>query len=226
MPYLRKLKRNLVGFNGSWRAFFSMSFYLVEDLEQGTAEWRQWRKGVIGASDAPVIMGENPWGSPARLLREKLGLVKEFTGNAATREGHRLEEPARELLAKNYSLNLKPTIVQDSKEPYLAASLDAISSDGRQVFEIKSGVKSYEYVESNGYPPDYYRAQLQHILMITELEWIVYAAFRPDKPIITLNIHRNDDYIKQLRKNENDFVKQLVERNHRMQYQFVGRLAN
>ena len=203
-----------------------MSFYLVEDFEQGTAEWRQWRKGVIGASDAPVIMRENPWGSPARLLREKLGLVKEFTGNAATREGHRLEEPARELLARNYDLNLKPSIVQDAKEPYLAASLDAISSDGRQVFEIKSGVKSYEFVESNGYPPDYYRAQLQHILMVTELESIVYAAFRPEKPIITLNIHRNDNYIKQLRKSENEFVEQLVERNHRMQYQFVGRLAN
>ena len=35
-----------------------MSFYLIDDLEQGSSEWHDWRKGVIGASDAPKIMGE------------------------------------------------------------------------------------------------------------------------------------------------------------------------
>ena len=50
-----------------------MSFYLIDDLEQGSREWHAWRKGVIGASDAPKIMGENPWGSRASLLDEKLG---------------------------------------------------------------------------------------------------------------------------------------------------------
>ncbi len=203
-----------------------MSFYLVEAFEQGTSEWRAWRKGVIGASDAPVIMGENPWGSSARLLREKIGLAKEFSGNAATREGHRLEEPARQLLAQRYDLTINPTIIQDSKEPYLAASLDGISSDSRQVFEIKSGVKSYEYAQQKNSVPDYYRAQLQHILMVTELDLIVYAAFRPDKPLITLNIYRDDKYIKNLRKSENEFVERLQKLKHRMQYQFVGRLVN
>ena len=55
-----------------------MSFYLIDDLEQGSREWHAWRKGVIGASDAPKIMGENPWGSRSSLLDEKLGLVREF----------------------------------------------------------------------------------------------------------------------------------------------------
>jgi siroheme synthase len=36
-----------------------MSFYLVDDIEQGTAKWLQWRRGVIGASEAAIIMGEN-----------------------------------------------------------------------------------------------------------------------------------------------------------------------
>ena len=72
-----------------------MSFYLIDDLEQGSAEWLDWRRGVIGASDAATIMGENPWASARRLLEEKLGLHQSFGGNAATREGHRLEEFAR-----------------------------------------------------------------------------------------------------------------------------------
>jgi len=65
-----------------------MSFYLIDDLEQGSSEWHAWRKGVIGASDAPKIMGENPWGSRSSLLDEKLGLAREFQGNAKTREGN------------------------------------------------------------------------------------------------------------------------------------------
>ena len=79
-----------------------MSFYFIEDLEQGSLEWHAWRRGVIGASDAATIMGENPWASAQRLLEEKLGLHRAFGGNAATREGHKLEEFAREALEKKY----------------------------------------------------------------------------------------------------------------------------
>ena len=78
-----------------------MSFYLIDDLEQGSSEWRAWRKGVIGASDAPKIMGENPWGSRSSLLDEKLGLVREFQGNAKTREGNSLEVSRERLLQLN-----------------------------------------------------------------------------------------------------------------------------
>ena len=38
-----------------------MTFRKITHLKQGTSKWRNWRKGVIGASDAPTIMGENPW---------------------------------------------------------------------------------------------------------------------------------------------------------------------
>ena len=96
-------------------------FYLIADMEQGTDSWRAWRRGVIGASDAPTIMGENPWASPRRLMEEKLGLHREFTGNAATREGHRLEEFARKELSTKHSRKLRPIIIQDSEEAFLAA---------------------------------------------------------------------------------------------------------
>lgn len=51
-----------------------MAFYLVESLTQGSSEWLAWRKKVIGASDAPTIMGENHRESADHLMREKLGL--------------------------------------------------------------------------------------------------------------------------------------------------------
>ena len=203
-----------------------MSFYLIEDLEQGSSEWHAWRKGVIGASDAPKIMGENPWGSRSSLMDEKLGLVREFQGNSKTREGNILEEDARKSLASKFKLKLKPTIVQDSQEPFLAASLDGICSDYENLFEIKAGLKAYEHTKLNKTVPDYYVGQLQHMLMVTEFESLTYAVYRPDKPLLTIEIYRNESYIKRLRKKEKEFVQELVDRGHDFQYQFVGRLVN
>lgn len=203
-----------------------MSFYLIEDLEQGSSEWHAWRRRVIGASDAHIIMGENRISSRARLMREKLGLEHEFSGNAATREGRDLEEPARELLSREYNLKLIPTIVQDAQEPYLAASLDAICTNYKEIFEIKAGAKTYEHIRTKKSVPRYYIAQLQHILMVTQRESITFACYRPNESLITLDVYRDDKYIEKLRKRENEFVKELVDSGHDIQYQFVGRLVN
>ena len=203
-----------------------MSFYLIDDLEQGSTEWLDWRKGVIGASDAATIMGENPWASSRRLLEEKLGRHRAFSGNAATREGHRLEEFARDLLIKRYRHKIMPTVVQDSKDPFLAASLDAICSDYENIFEIKAGVKAYEYTKETREVPEYYKAQLQHMLMVTEMSSLIYAVYRPDKPLLTLEVFRNDSYIRKLRKNEKEFIQELADRGHNIQNQFVGSLVN
>ena len=202
-----------------------MSFYLIDDLEQGSPEWHAWRKGVIGASDAPKIMGENPWGSRSGLLDEKLGLVREFQGNAKTREGNSLEGVARKSLETKFKLKLKPTIVQDSKEPFFAASLDAICSHHENLFEIKAGAKAYEHTKLTKSVPDYYVGQLQHMLMVTEMESLTYAVYRPDKALLTLVVYRNDSYIKRLRKKEIEFVRELENCGHELQSQFVGKLV-
>ncbi len=202
-----------------------MSFYLIEDLEQGTSEWRAWRKGVIGASDAPKIMGENPWGSRESLMNEKLGLVPEFKGNSKTREGNSLEGDARDSLAKKFKIKIQPTIVQDSSEPFLAASLDGICNKLENIFEIKAGVKAYEHTQINRSVPSYYMGQLQHMLMVTQMDSLTYAVYRPGVPLLTLQVNRNESYIKRLRKKEKEFVEELAENGHDVQFRFVGRLV-
>jgi putative phage-type endonuclease len=201
----------------------SFPYYELPHLEQGSDEWRRWRKGVIGASEAPTIMSENRWQSAQYLLEEKLGLKQEFTGNAATREGHRLEEEARRLLIRNFQVDLGPTVIQDGEVPYFAASLDAIDATHSQVFEIKCGAKAYETVASKREVPSYYYGQLQHILMITQLDKIVYAAYRPHSTLITLEIGRSESYISRLRETEEKFAEALRNRGHRMQGEFKGK---
>jgi putative phage-type endonuclease len=197
-------------------------YYELESMVQGSEEWKGWRRRVLGASDAPIIMFENRWSSPEILIEEKLGKAKEFEGNAATREGQRLEVTVRELLQDKYGVRLKPSVVQDGKVPYFAASLDAIDDSHSKVFEIKCGAKAYSIVASTKNIPDYYRAQLQHILMITQLDKVVYAAYRPHSRLITLEVGRNELYINRLREAEEKFAERLRRQGLILQDTFRG----
>lgn len=199
-----------------------MSFYLVDDIEQGTAKWLQWRKGVIGASEAAIIMGENRFKGRQQLIDEKRGLIEPFKGNDVTREGQMNEPHARAALAKKYKQKLVPTIVQDIYEPFLAASLDAINSSKDQIFEIKCGARAYETVQISKKVPSYYVAQIQHQLMVTQMESLIFAAYRPDEPLITFEVFRNDSYIRELRRKEKDFIKELKSHGHKIQVEFRG----
>jgi putative phage-type endonuclease len=199
-----------------------MAFYLVDDIEQGTAKWLQWRRGVIGASEAAIIMGENRWKGRQQLIDEKRGLIEPFSGNAATREGHLLERHARIALERKYKKKLSPTIVQDIHEPFLAASLDAINKSNNQVYEIKCGARTYETVENSRKVPSYYVAQIQHMLMVTQMDSLIFAAYRPQEPLITFEVFREDRYIRELRRKEKDFIKELESHGHKIQYEFRG----
>lgn len=197
-------------------------FYRNDNLAQGTPEWRIWRRGVIGASDAPTIMGENPWKSDEHLFKEKLGLVSEFGGNAATREGHALEAEARKAFSKICKLSLGPTIIQSGEVPYMAASLDGIDLSNSLAVEIKCGVKSYELTERTNMVPKYYYGQLQHALAILQISHIYFVAYRPDKPLIYFPVEYDHAYIKRLYKQEQSFVARLKRHGHSLQEECLG----
>lgn len=49
----------------------------IERLQQNTPEWHRWRMQGIGASDAPVIMGETLFKTPRALWSIKTGRMQE-----------------------------------------------------------------------------------------------------------------------------------------------------
>jgi hypothetical protein len=51
--------------------FGNADYYVQVHLKQGSQEWLEWRHDGIGASDAAVIMGENPWKDAEALLIQK-----------------------------------------------------------------------------------------------------------------------------------------------------------
>lgn len=180
-------------------------FKIIEDLVQGSEEWHQRRNSGIGGTDAPVIMGENPWKSSKYLLEEKLGLRKRFEGNEHTRRGISLEPLARSAYEKITKIKLEPAVLQSNKLNWQFASTDGINVQKKKIIEIKCGIKAYEYTAKNNTAPPYYHAQIQHILCVSGYESLDFFCWLPDNEPVLVNIERDDDYIERLIKEEFKF---------------------
>ena len=182
----------------------SAQFTIIE-LEQGTPEWIEWRHKGIGASDAPIIMGENPWKRPEELLREKRGPARDSNKNEAMSRGIMLEPQARSCYIARTGNDVKPACLQSNQYPWLRASVDGISSSGNVIVEIKCGESVYRHTSQYGCVPDYYYGQLQHILAVSGLASLDFWCYLPGCPELLTPVPRNEEYIKRLVAAERSF---------------------
>ena len=186
------------------------SAYTIVDLQQGTTEWLEWRSNGIGASDAPTIMGENPWKSSTQLISEKLGTVRKFEGNAAMARGTALEPEARKRYEEISKIRVAPACLQSTKHAWQRASVDGLAVNRSTVVEIKCGESVYRKTASSRQVPGYYVGQLQHILAVTDLPHIDFFCWLPSRPGIHLRINRDDRYIARLIVVEKAFWQQFT----------------
>lgn len=180
------------------------------DLEQGASAWHQWRGRGIGASDAPAIMGENPWKSRKQLLREKLEHIR-VPANEKMKRGTRLEPEARRLYTQTTGVDVHPACLEHKKFAWLHASVDGLSQDATTIVEIKCGESVYRHSESKKTVPRYYVGQLQHILAVTDLGEIDFWCYLPNRSPVLLKVKRDRQYITHLLSAEQAFWNELCE---------------
>lgn len=185
--------------------------YTIVDLQQGTPAWLEWRSQGVGASDAPAIMGENPWKSASQLLDEKCGQETDSSSEAMTR-GATLESEARKRFETAMGAQFVPACLRSTKHEWLRASVDGLAIDGSAVVEIKCGESVYRRTSASRRVPDYYFGQLQHILAVTELQSINFWCYLPNRPELHLRIRRDDHYISRLLDAEHQFWQQVAMR--------------
>jgi putative phage-type endonuclease len=177
--------------NQSSESFVRLNF------EQSTAEWLSWRRGGIGASDAPVVMGLSPWQKEGELLLLKTGQKAERLANDAMQRGKRLEPVARLAYVNQTGIVVEPMCVQSNEHAWMRASLDGLSADGQHVVEIKCpGEKDHSLAAAGNVPGKYY-PQLQHILAVTGLAEIFYWSFRFGHTVL-LKVDRDESFIAEL----------------------------
>jgi putative phage-type endonuclease len=177
-------------------------------INQNTQEWHQLRKTKIGASDAPVIMRVSPWKTPYQLWQEKLGLLPE-KDNPFLNQFHDKEIIARNKFIEITGIEVSPLVVLSNEHPFMMASLDGISRLGNHIVEIKCpGIKDHECALNGKIPPKYY-PQLQHQMIVCNLEKCFYFSYRSDTEYKLLEVNIDNEYNKTLLQEEYKFIDNL-----------------
>lgn len=144
------------------------------------------RRGFIGGSDAPAVLGISPWRSPLDLYLEKIAdevPPDDLTNAVAKRRGSRLEPYICDMLEEEgIKLAVRNEQLTDSEFPFLRAQIDAVTVAGENV-EIKTvhpfGAKDWgeELTDSI---PIHYTAQAMHGLMVSKRDRTIFAVMIGD----------------------------------------------
>ncbi len=184
----------------------------IERLHQNTPQWHRWRRQGIGASDAPVIMGEAPFKTPRTLWSIKTGRVQEDPAGPAARRGRELERFARRAYERRTGIQMEPLCLVHQDFEWMRASLDALSFDGSTLLEIKCPLNLRDRTSAQeGRIPSQYHAQLQHQLEVSGAQQAHYWSFHGSEGIL-IEIRPDREYAKRLVEAEATFW-QLVREN-------------
>lgn len=166
-------------------------------LQQNSPNWHAFRRVHIGSSDAPVIMGASPYKTIEQLLKEKL------TGESAQKEhsgmirGRELEPLVLSMLNAKYSIAMEPCVFEHDEHKFISASLDGYDPVFNTICEIKCPNSIDHKQAVLGQIPAKYFPQLQHAMLVTGLNEIIYASFNSGE-LITLHVARDESYISML----------------------------
>ncbi|MHB1098131.1 MAG: YqaJ viral recombinase family nuclease [Burkholderiales bacterium] len=176
-----------------------------------TLEQKEFRKGGIGGSDAPAIVGLSPYKSAFQLFLEKRGEAPEEEEETLAMElGNILEEPVAQLYAKKTGRQIRrhPTRVSPD-HPHMLVNVDRIIVNdvrGPGYLEIKTtndwsgrGIQGIDDL------PDHFYIQGQHGLAVTGWDWMSFAILIGGRRFVWCDINRNDDVITELIRQEGEF---------------------
>ena len=134
----------------------------MKKLLHGDEEWLKARQEVITATEAPVLLGLNPYSSPKKMWDQKT--LRTFRGNSYTQVGQWLEpvviEVTNQRLGTDFKLieNELGKIFYKHEDIKLGATPDAVAEG--MFLECKT-TKPLNYLRYRYNPPNYYIMQLQ-----------------------------------------------------------------
>lgn len=175
------------------------------ELAQNTTEWLAFRRERIGASDAPVIMGESSWCTPYRRWQEKLGLVEAPASTYVMRRGIEREPLARARFAEHTGIKVEPRVLVHPEIDWMIASMDGVSDCGTVGVEIKHA-RAADHAEAlQGRVPKKYYAQLQHQHEVGHFRALYYCSIGSDDSMCVFEVPRDDVYIAAMMEKEKEF---------------------
>lgn len=179
------------------------------NLVQGSEQWHAFRKGKIGASDAPIIMSVSPFRTRLELWEEKVAIREPQPINSSMRRGMMLEAPARRCYEKMTGIDVVDAIKVSEEYPFIFASLDGISLDQKTIVEIKCTSKKNHELAKNGQIPTYYMPQVQHQIYVCGVDNCHYFSYDGNDGVLVV-VPRDDKYIENLLEMEKEFYNCMI----------------
>jgi putative phage-type endonuclease len=140
-------------------------------------QWLEWRRGGIGSSDAAAILGVSPYKTAYELYMEKVYGKEDEEDNAAMEYGRKMEPIIREWIEDTDCILLEPRNIEHPSVSFMRCSVDAISLDGRVVYEIKTANEvDHNFAKQKIVPPKYV-PQVKHQILVTSCQSMHYVSF-------------------------------------------------
>jgi len=179
--------------------------------------WLSWRRCHLTATDSAAILGLSRYKTALDVYNDKMGLSPEKPMNAAMKAGVENEPIARKLMSKEYGFDYEPAVLESGEYNFLAASLDAITADGKHGGEIKCvGAKTFGKALA-GEIDESYKVQCQKQMYVADLQdWIIYFMFvdknspPEEQRTIGIMLERDEALIKDMIKIESKFWKENI----------------
>lgn len=139
-------------------------------LRQDSPEWEAYRQSLrgIGASDAPAVLGLDPYRGPFDVWEQQTGRKPGFAGNKRTERGKRLEIVAAAWVSeeKGWPLIWPQKTVRDPRWPHLFCHPDRRVRGQRRIVQIKTRYRDYD----EGVLPLGVQAQVQQEMGLTHTD--------------------------------------------------------
>ena len=179
--------------------------YKIINLEQGSPEWCDFRKGKIGASMVASCVGIKGAFHSKEKARDIILGLKEVFQNEAMKKGNDYEALIRARVEFLHSVSITPIVLQSLENEMFMASLDGLDENG-VIYEFKYSQDEYDFVKKNKKPSDKYYAQVQFGLYISGKEKCLFVAMNKKEELIECEVLKDEAYQEGLVKNVKEFI--------------------
>ena len=181
----------------------------VSTLNMSHEDWLVERQKSIGGSDAPAIIGMNPWSSPYTVWADKLGKLPPKEDNEAMRLGRDLEDYVAKRFTEKTGKKVRREnfIITNPQYPFAHANVDRMVVGEDAGFEAKTtSVMNLKKFKNGEYPANYY-VQCVHYMMVTGCAKWYLGVLVLGEGFHDFEIERDEGEIKALAESEEAFWK-------------------
>ena len=179
---------------------------ILWDVQQGTQQWKDIRKGVPTCSAFGKIMTNELKlsSSNKKYMRELcgglLGGEPEFKGNKWTDRGNELEDEARKWYAFDQGVEVAQCgfVYLDDRRLVGGSPDGLVGDEGGIEIKCPSAAVHVEYMLANSGKkwkvPMAYLAQVRGLLWLTDRQWWDFVSYYPGAPSVVVRVHRDDEH--------------------------------